>query len=386
MHNKENWASNSIDRDTKVSSYSIEDVLNIISYPKQLNFNSSFTNTTIAVIDSGFNKAIIPNYWTNSKEVPNNSIDDDHNGFVDDYYGWDFVTNKPATFSGSFSSHGTFVSNIISTMTKNTSTINIMDIRVLNSENKNENFDSFVNAFQYALLFPNVKVIQFSIEFTKPFFNSYPQKLHWIFTKAYLRHIAIVSVAGNDEKTQIADPGNWSETLAVTSVDQIAGRWIKSVYANNGSNIDVSVPGTDIESKSVTGQDLILSGTSFSSAFVGGAISLLESLYASRNMSIETIRGLLQSSSETLHDCNQFGSGLLNITNLLNLAGSSSYLNYKSVCTPTFTIPTSLEMLSSSTNLSFSNFIFVSFIATAFRKKYRVRKLKRTSDSENLVK
>ena len=382
-YSKGNGQNNTNHKLTKSSSYSINDILNIISYPRQL--SSDLSNITVAIIDSGFNKSIIPNYWINTKEIPNNSIDDDHNGFIDDYYGWDFVTNKPVTYSGDFSSHGTFISNIISSMTKNSTTIKLMDIRVLNSNNENKNYDSFVKAFEYALLFPNIKVIQFSIEFIKPFLGSYPQKLHWIFTKAYLRHIAIVSVSGNGEKDQISDPGNWSETLAVTSIDQIAGKWIKSVYANNGSNIDVSAPGTDIKGKGVTGNSLILSGTSFSSAFVGGAISLLESMYASRNMSVETIRSLLQSSSVKLNNCNQFGSGLLNVTNLLNLASSTSYLDYKPVCSPTYTIPTSLEKLSSSANLSFSNFIFFPLIGIVFRKKYLVRKLKRTSVSENIV-
>jgi cell wall-associated protease len=32
--------------------------------------------------------------WTNKKEIPGNGIDDDHNGYVDDMHGWNFVANK----------------------------------------------------------------------------------------------------------------------------------------------------------------------------------------------------------------------------------------------------------------------------------------------------
>ena len=48
----------------------------------------------VAVIDSGIDiehedlKNVI---WTNKDEIPNNGIDDDKNGYVDDVYGWNFL-------------------------------------------------------------------------------------------------------------------------------------------------------------------------------------------------------------------------------------------------------------------------------------------------------
>ncbi len=51
----------------------------------------------VAVIDSGVDtthedlKSIL---WHNPKEIPGNGIDDDHNGYVDDVYGWNFLGNK----------------------------------------------------------------------------------------------------------------------------------------------------------------------------------------------------------------------------------------------------------------------------------------------------
>lgn len=32
--------------------------------------------------------------WTNKKEIPNNGIDDDHNGYIDDIHGWNFLGGK----------------------------------------------------------------------------------------------------------------------------------------------------------------------------------------------------------------------------------------------------------------------------------------------------
>jgi subtilisin family serine protease len=52
---------------------------------------------TVAIIDSGIDinhedlKDVI---WTNVKEIPNNGIDDDRNGHIDDVHGWNFIGGK----------------------------------------------------------------------------------------------------------------------------------------------------------------------------------------------------------------------------------------------------------------------------------------------------
>lgn len=51
----------------------------------------------VAVLDSGVDTAhedLRPVLWRNPKEIPNNGIDDDGNGYVDDVYGWNFLGGK----------------------------------------------------------------------------------------------------------------------------------------------------------------------------------------------------------------------------------------------------------------------------------------------------
>ena len=56
--------------------------------------NLKGTNVIVAVIDSGIDiehedlKNVI---WVNKGEIPNNGIDDDKNGFIDDVHGWNFL-------------------------------------------------------------------------------------------------------------------------------------------------------------------------------------------------------------------------------------------------------------------------------------------------------
>ncbi|MEO1448763.1 MAG: S8 family peptidase [Bacteroidota bacterium] len=71
----------------------------------------------VAVLDFGFrldHEDWQENQWTNEREIPNNQIDDDGNGFVDDVYGWNFqLESGDVTQEGLGNFHGTPVCGII---------------------------------------------------------------------------------------------------------------------------------------------------------------------------------------------------------------------------------------------------------------------------------
>ena len=59
--------------------------------------NRKSSTVIVAVIDSGVDiehEDLKGKIWTNSKEIPNNNIDDDKNGFIDDMHGWNFLGNS----------------------------------------------------------------------------------------------------------------------------------------------------------------------------------------------------------------------------------------------------------------------------------------------------
>ena len=72
----------------------------------------------VAVVDGGFDLTQPDlHFWKNYQEIPNNGIDDDSNGFVDDYDGWNGST---ATDNFSVASHGTHVSGTVGARGNNT--------------------------------------------------------------------------------------------------------------------------------------------------------------------------------------------------------------------------------------------------------------------------
>ena len=79
--------------------------------------NQGNDTVIVGVIDSGVDftcKELKHCIYTNTKEIPNNNVDDDNNGFIDDCNGWNFYDNNNVLYS-SFTSdyHGTMISGII---------------------------------------------------------------------------------------------------------------------------------------------------------------------------------------------------------------------------------------------------------------------------------
>ena len=73
-------------------------------------------NLVVAVIDDGVDFShpdLAGRAWTNPGEVPNNNLDDDANGYVDDVNGWDFFHGDKTVHDPTEDRHGTHVSGTI---------------------------------------------------------------------------------------------------------------------------------------------------------------------------------------------------------------------------------------------------------------------------------
>lgn len=85
--------------------------------------NNSDNKIVIAIIDDGVlytHPDLVENIWVNQNEIPDNSVDDDKNGFIDDVYGWNFNNNSNDVSIGGIGNwHGTPVNGIIGAVHNN---------------------------------------------------------------------------------------------------------------------------------------------------------------------------------------------------------------------------------------------------------------------------
>ncbi len=161
-------------------------------------------NITIAVIDTGIHllhPCLKSNLWVNSKEIPNNNIDDDKNGFVDDIHGWNFVDNNNNLQDRH--GHGTHIAGLIASTGSTDSNpdckvigvapkVNLMVLKYYDSNNSKNNVINTIKSIDYAI-HNGAHIINYSGG--GPGAN---EKEKTLIAKAADKNIIFVSASGNN--------------------------------------------------------------------------------------------------------------------------------------------------------------------------------------------
>lgn len=110
----------------------------------------------VCVIDDGLNikhEDVAGNLWINHAEIPDNGLDDDLNGYVDDYYGWNVLQDNDELESGA--THGTSVSGIIGAVGNNNIGVSGVNwnVKLMVIKNNNNTTEALViKAYSYPLI------------------------------------------------------------------------------------------------------------------------------------------------------------------------------------------------------------------------------------------
>ncbi len=233
---------------------------------------------TVAIIDTGIfytHIDFVQRIWTNPNEIPDNEIDDDQNGYIDDYYGWDFGDNNndPKDESG----HGTFIAGIVAAavndwgITGTAPGVKMMGLKVENAAG--EIFlHSILNAINYGL---DQGVRIFNLSFVSTHYSISFENLLASADAIFL------CGAGNDTINNDITPYYPAsyDLDNIISVASINSNGQLSWFSNYGpTSVHIAAPGENILSTWIPQGGYwhaLGQGTSFSAPFVAGVAALL---------------------------------------------------------------------------------------------------------------
>lgn len=281
----------------------------------------------VAVVDQGVkydHEDLAANMWVNKGEIPDNGIDDDGNGYIDDVYGFNFTDNKGKLTFSAENMHGTHVAGTIAAVNNNGVGVNGIaggsgngdGVRIMSCEtlgasesgNSGGGLGAQVRAIKYAA--DNGAVICQNSwgytagalsknDWTRGNYSALADAIHYFIKYAGLDENGEqegpmaggieIFAAGNDASNELCYPAS---DEAVVSVSATSWLGTPSYFTNYGKWVSLSAPGGDLSlnstyggvySTSVAGDGGSayegINGTSMACPHVSGACALAVSWY-----------------------------------------------------------------------------------------------------------
>lgn len=104
--------------------------INVVSAWKAYEGRGEKRSTVVALIDTGVDYThpeLSGAIWLNTGEVPEDGLDNDGNGYIDDALGWNFYSGNNLVFTGSDDNHGTHSAGTIAAARDGVGTVGICD-------------------------------------------------------------------------------------------------------------------------------------------------------------------------------------------------------------------------------------------------------------------
>jgi subtilisin family serine protease len=246
----------------------------------------------VGVIDTGVDYRhpdLAGNYWfnpgetgldANGRDKATNGIDDDNNGYVDDFRGWNFVGNNNDPMDDH--DHGTHCAGVIGASTDNgvgmagvNWNVSMVGIKFLSASGGGTLVDA-VRSIEYAT---KIGVTMTSNSWGG---GGYSETMVAAITDARNKGILFVAAAGNDARSNETN-GAYPASYQVENIISVAATDNKDTLARfsnfGATSVHVAAPGVDIWSTTKAGQYRRMSGTSMATPHVAGVAALIKAAH-----------------------------------------------------------------------------------------------------------
>ena len=258
-----------------------------IDAPEAWDLTTGNPDVVVAVIDSGVDynhEDLRANMWRNPGEILGNGIDDDGNGYVDDYHGINAIANNGDPMDDD--RHGTHASGSIAAVGNNGIGVTgvcwnckIMALRFLSKDGSGTISDE-IECIQYAVN-QGVKIVSGSFgEY------SFSQSEKAAIDAARNSGVLFMFAVGNDGENNDIKPhypsSNNSENIIAVGISDRFDRLVS--WSDYGlTTVDVAAPGDNILSTVLNNEYQRESGSSMATPHVAGLAALLKSYNPSLN-------------------------------------------------------------------------------------------------------
>jgi subtilisin family serine protease len=252
-----------------------------IKAPQAWDRKTDSGNVIVAVIDTGvdyLHPEIAANMWKNPGETPDNGIDDDGNGVVDDVFGANFSTDTTTGDPMDDNRHGTHVAGTIGAVSDNNLGVaginwgtRIMALKFL-AANGSGTTAGAIRAIEYGI---GMKANIMNNSWGGGGFSRALEDAIKAANQAGILFAAAAGNSGADNDSSPFYPANYDvpNVLSVMATDQNDN---KAGFSHFGrTTVDLGAPGVDILSTTPGGNYASFNGTSMATPHVAGAAALV---------------------------------------------------------------------------------------------------------------
>ena len=284
---------------------------------------------TIAIVDSGTDfehEELKQQVWTNLAEIPDDGIDNDGNGFIDDVHGWDFVGD----ISHSDAIQDKFLedNNVIPALQSNDHGTHVAGTAAAKSNNAKG-----IASTGYDVKFMPVKIGVDDLNKSRMVYRPYEAMLYaaangadvincsWssgihdplaldVVIQLLDMGVFIVAAAGNENSFFDFYPYYPAVIPGVIAVGSCSQNNTKSSSSNFGVNVTCFAPGENIYAPINNNRYIIKSGTSMASPIVAGIVSTMKLIFP--NYSYKQIRKQIRATVSPINPKTYLTHGKIN--------------------------------------------------------------------------